>query len=149
MDFGHKFRIIHNSIDKCFSRNWENEKIEMTRVQCATLHYLSDHREEPVFQKDIESAFSISGATATNILKGMEKNGLIRRVQMPEDGRLKRILLTEKGVSTEDKGRRNMEKMERCITKGMTEEEISVYRRLLERTIQNIEEFKDREFEEL
>ena len=97
--FGHKFRMIHNMIDKYFEKRCDGSIHYLTRVQCATLHYLYDHRDEDVFQKDIEAEFSISGATATNILKGLERQALIMREPMPEDARLKKIVL-QKRAST-------------------------------------------------
>ena len=77
-EIGHKVRIINNYIDKYFHTSWEKTAVEPTRMQCATLYYLRKHQHENVFQKDLEAMFSISGATATNILKVMEKDGLIK-----------------------------------------------------------------------
>ena len=97
-NIGNKVRIVHNYIDKYFHSSWEKAGIEPTRMQCATLHYLRQHKGKDVFQKDLEVAFSISGATATNILKVMEKDGLITRLPMEKDARLKKLQMTEKGI---------------------------------------------------
>ena len=137
--FGPKFRTIHHMINRYFGRCWENDERELTRAQCATIHYLYDRRQENVFQKDIEAFFSISGATATNILKGLERQGILVRVSMEEDARLKRILLTEAGIEIHKKALGMMEQMEMTLTEGMTEEEITTYRYLLSHTIQNLE----------
>ena len=80
---GHRFRVIHNMIDKYFQKNREaGRACNLTRAQCGAIHYFYDHREEDIFQKDFEAEFSISGATATNILKVLEREKLIERIPM-------------------------------------------------------------------
>ncbi len=137
-NIGHKVRIIHNCIDKYFHTSWEKAGIEPTRMQCATLHYLRSHQDIDVFQKDLEAAFSISGATATNILKVMEKDGLICREPVPTDARLKKVVMTEKGVAFDDAAHENIIRLEKGMEKGFTEEELTRFRDYLERLTQNI-----------
>ncbi len=137
-NIGHKVRIVHNYIDKYFHTSWEKAGVEPTRMQCATLHYLRSHQDTDVFQKDLEAAFSISGATATNILKVMEKDGLIRREPVPTDARLKKLQMTEKGIAFDDAARENIIRLEDGMKKGFTEEELTIFREYLDRMTQNI-----------
>jgi len=137
-NIGHKERMLHNNIDKYFKTSWEKAGVEPTRMQCATLHYLRSHQGEDVFQKDLEAAFSISGATATNILKIMEKDGLISREPVPTDARLKKLVLTEKGIAFDDAARENIVRLEEGMKKGFTEEELTIFREYLDRMTQNI-----------
>ena len=138
LSIGHKIRIINNTVDRYFHTSWEKTGVEPTRMQCATLHYLCSHQEEEVFQKDLEAAFSISGATATNILKVMEKEGLIIRKPMKTDARLKKIELTEKGFACNDAALANILRLEEGMKKGFTEEELTRFREYIERLTQNI-----------
>ena len=137
-NIGNKVRIVHNYIDKYFHSSWEKAGIEPTRMQCATLHYLRRHKDEDVFQKDLEAAFSISGATVTNILKVMEKDGLITRVPVEKDARLKKLVMTEKGMQYDEVARTNVTRLEAGMEKGFTEEEITRFREYLDRLTQNI-----------
>lgn len=137
-NIGNKVRIIHNYIDKFFHTSWEKAGIEPTRMQCATLHYLRHHKGEDVFQKDLEAAFSISGATVTNILKVMEKEGLITRVPMETDARLKKLQMTEKGMQYDEVARANVIRLEEGMEKNFTEEELTRFREYLDRLTQNI-----------
>ena len=107
-------------------------------MQCATLHYLHEHESENVFQKDLEAAFEISGATTTNILKVMEKEGLITRVPMESDARLKKLEMTEKGKAFDEVARGNVHRLESGMKKGFTEEELTIFRSYLDRMTQNI-----------
>lgn len=137
-NIGHKTRVMHNYIDKYFHTSWEKKGIEPTRMQCATLHYLRANQEKEVFQKDLEATFSISGATATNILKVMEKDDLIHREPVPTDARLKKLVLTEKGIAFDDAARENIVRLEEGMKKGFTEEELTIFREYLDRMTQNI-----------
>lgn len=142
-NIGSKVRIVHNYIDKYFHSSWEKAGIEPTRMQCATLHYLRRHQGEDVFQKDLEAAFSISGATVTNILKVMEKEGLITRIPMEKDARLKKLQLTEKGIQYNEVAYANVTRLEAGMEKGFTEEEITRFREYLDRLTQNIVDLVD------
>ena len=142
-NLGNKVRIVHNYIDKYFHTSWEKAGIEPTRMQCATLHYLRRHQDEDVFQKDLEAAFSISGATVTNILKVMEKDGLITRVPMEKDARLKKIVMTEKGMKYVKAAHSNVVRLEEGMEKGFSEEEIRRFREYLDRLTQNIVDLVD------
>ena len=142
-NIGNKVRVVHNYIDKYFHTSWEKAGIEPTRMQCATLHYLRRHKDEDVFQKDLEAAFSISGATVTNILKVMEKDGLIVRVPVEKDARLKKLQMTEKGVQYDEVARTNVTRLEEGMEKGFTEEEITRFREYLDRLTQNIVDLVD------
>ena len=69
-------------------------------MQNRVLHYLLAHiPETPVYQKDIEREFRVSKSTVTEILQLMEKNGFIVRESSRRDGRMKRILPTEKSFA--------------------------------------------------
>ena len=141
-NYGHKFRMLHNGIEKFMEfRRGNNEEV-LTSVQCATLRYLiqRERNGQEVFQKDIEAAFSIRGATASNILKGMEKKGLIERIPTEYDARLKRIILTDLAYEGDRKAKCNVYRMEQTIIKGMTEEEARLFNDLLERALHNVEE---------
>ena len=48
------------------------------------------------YQKEIEKEFGLWPSTATEVLKNLEKDGLICRVPEAQDGRYKKIVFTEK-----------------------------------------------------
>ena len=65
--------------------------------QGRTLHFLLAQTDD-IFQKDIEEEYSIRPSTATELLKQMEKNGLILREKVHYDNRMKKIDLTDKAL---------------------------------------------------
>ena len=141
---GHRFRVIHTMIDKYFQKNREaGRACNLTRAQCGAIHYFYDHREEDIFQKDFETEFSISGATATNILKVLEREKLIERIPMKEDGRLKKIVLLDAGAQVHEEAYTNILYMEKILTKGMNIDEIANLRQLLDKVIHNLEDLQE------
>ena len=73
----------------------ENGVEQATPMHGWIIEYLYRHRNEPVFQRDIEREFSITRSTVTNILQLMERKGYIQRLSVPQDARLKQLVLTE------------------------------------------------------
>ena len=93
--------------------------------------YLYRHRDEPVFQRDIEREFSITRSTVTNILQLMERKGYIRRLSVPQDARLKQLVLTEEGVLFHEKTLLSFHQTDDYVAGLLTEEENAELLRLL------------------
>ena len=70
----------------------------LTPSQCRIMGFIMDNGGRPVYQKDIEADFNIRRSTATRLLQSMEHKDLIMREPEENDGRLKRIRLTEKAA---------------------------------------------------
>ena len=87
------------------------------------IEYLYRHRDEPVFQRDIEREFSITRSTVTNILQLMERKGYIRRQSVPQDARLKQLVLTEEGVLFHEKTILSFHQTDDYVASLLTEEE--------------------------
>ncbi len=84
-----------------FSR--QNHVEDVTPMHGWILSYLYKCADHPVYQRDIEREFSITRSTVTNILQLMEKKGYIERQSVPQDARLKQLVLTEKGAALHEK----------------------------------------------
>ncbi|WP_066712929.1 MarR family winged helix-turn-helix transcriptional regulator [Clostridium sp. Marseille-P299] len=106
----------------------------LTGMQCGVLVFIREYsKTSDVFQKDIEKEFNIRGSTATGILQLMEKNNLIERVPVDYDARLKKIILTEKGINTrEEVDQWNLE-TEKRLTKNLTPDEIETFLALIDK----------------
>ena len=94
-----QMRRVNNLISRrvnYYSR--ENGVEDVTAMHGWILAYLYQYQDREIFQRDIERAFSITRSTVTNILQLMEKKGYIRRMSVPQDARLKRLVLTEAGA---------------------------------------------------
>lgn len=95
--------------------------------------------EQDLFQRDIEEHFNIRRSTATGILQLMEKNGLIRREPVEYDARLKKIVLTGKAERTCRRLHDLSHELEARASKGLTQEELDTFFRVLEKISHNLE----------
>ncbi len=112
----------------------------VTHMHMLVMDYFLANKDRDIFQKDFEKEFSIRGSTATNMLKRMEKHGLIKRVPVPEDARLKKIVLTEKALNFSEKMEKKAAVLEGKLTKGLTEDELITLSSLIKKLIDNMEE---------
>ena len=136
---GYKIRLLHNQIHKNMeAKRMENED-NLTGLQRWILGFLKDHSDCEVYQKDIEEAFSISRATASNMLAVMERKGLIERAQVSHDARLKRLVLTDKAAALLDGAERDIREMEARLTAGLSEEDVEHLKRCLDQMLQNLD----------
>lgn len=140
-DICFEFRRINNLIRRDIERSKINGEIDTSSfVHGWAIRYLYDNREKEIFQKDIEKEFSIRRSTASNILKLMEKNGLIERISVPYDARLKKLTLTKKAVEIHEKVLINIRKREEKIRKNLTDEEIKTFFAITEKIAKSLEQ---------
>ena len=87
------------------------------------LGYLYHRRDKEVFQKDMEADFHMAKSSVTAALQGLEKNGYIRREPVERDARLKKIVVTERGIQLHDSIKQSTEDMERKLAADLTPEQ--------------------------
>lgn len=122
---------LRRKIDMLSSRK------EFSGSQGRTLHFLLAQTDD-VFQKDIEEEYSIRPSTATELLKQMEKNGLIIRKPADYDNRLKKIELTDKALIYKKQVIEELTELEEKLTKGIPEEKLDVFFEVIEKMMDNL-----------
>ena len=137
---GFELRGIQNLISEIMKADREQDSICVTQLQHWIIRYLDEHRDQDLFQKDMEEAFQTSRATISNTLQVMERNGLIERKAVQHDARLKKLNLTESSEEFTRRARQNVERMEALLRKGMMKEEEQVFMETLRRIHHNLEE---------
>lgn len=105
--------------------------------QGRVLHFILAQNND-VFQKDIEEEFSLRPPTATELLKKMEKNGLIYREAMASDARMKRIVVSEKALRYKDMVIADITALEDELTKNISQNELAIFFRVIEKMLDNI-----------
>lgn len=127
-----QMRRVNNLIFRKINQfHRENEVEDVTPMHEWILSYLFWHRDEPVYQRDIEREFSITRSTVTNILQLMERKGYIERQSVPQDARLKRLVLTEKGACIHEKTMQSLHQTDEFVESLLTPEENAELLRLL------------------
>ena len=114
-------------------------ELDLTTAQGHAIGYLRRAKEPPC-ARDIETAFGLSHATVSGILSRMESKGFIEQRPDPQDRRVKRIFLLDRGLSCSQRIWQHIEESERTLTTGFSEEELEQFRSYLSRAISNLEQ---------
>ncbi|MDO4535824.1 MAG: MarR family transcriptional regulator [Clostridium perfringens] len=125
----HKIKIKHDS---------NLEKYGVTLQQSKIIAHLLLNKNLDTFQKDIEKAFNLKSSTITSILNTLENKELIKRIDIKEDRRAKKIVLTENGENLQKNVFKSMDDIEEELVKGMTENEKDMLHKLLLMVYRNI-----------
>ena len=138
---GYKLRLLHNQIHKRMEYHKmqnEFESGDLTRMQRFTMGFLHSNSDREIYQRDLEAEFSISRATASNMLAVMERKGLIKREPVEHDARLKRLVLTEHAKQMQMQVKQDIRETEELLTNGMTEGDKQKLHHYLDMMIQNL-----------
>lgn len=143
-DIGFAVRRLSNAIKRDIEKSKTDLNIEETKgVGGWAIKFLYENRSKDIFQRDFEEKFSIRPSTASKMLKTMEQKGLIERVSVDNDARLKKIVLTEKAVELHKKIVKDIKLREERLRKGLSEEEQKLFFAVTEKLIANLEDQND------
>ena len=112
---------------------------EITLSHGWIIRFLYENRERDIYQKDIEKYFLVGRSTVTNSIQLMEKKGLVRREFVECDARLKKVLLTEKGIQSHETIENMIAEMNSGILEGIDEQDAQVFLKVIRRIRENIE----------
>ena len=112
---------------------------EFSGSQGRTLHFLLAQTDD-IFQKDIEEEYSIRPSTASELLKQMEKNGLIVREPVAYDNRLKKIVVTDKALLYKQQVVADLTALDETLVKGISEADLQVFFKVIEKMMDNLSE---------
>lgn len=113
------------------------KKHDLTFSQTMIIEFLSE-RGGKASQKEIENYLQVSHPTIVGIVSRLEKNGYVTCFTDEKDRRNKIVLATDKALSMVDVMRDDKSKMEKKLTKGLSEAEIAEFRRIIDILIKNI-----------
>lgn len=129
--------LIKRNIDNAMSgKNFE----KLTGMQGRVIGYLCHNMNKEIFQKDIENELSIRRSTATAMLQTMEKHGLIKRVSVECDARLKRIIPTEQAEKRHKIFEAEIERVEKQVLLGISKDEAATLFNILDKIKSNLGE---------
>lgn len=117
------------------------ETIGITGAKGNILDYiLTESEKRSVYQKDIEKEFDLRPSTATEVLKNLEKEELIVRVPDKQDGRYKKIVFTKKAEEIRSVLRREIQRSESILLRGITGEEQDIFMKITKKMLENLEQ---------
>ena len=132
-----------NSLSRRISRVMDSipaikENKNLTGIQIWVLNFLFRSAGQDVYQRDMEREFNIRRSTATELLKTMERGGLIRREPVSFDARLKKIVLTDYAEEIRKQLQAQIRKTEELMTEGFSDEELETFFSFVERFKNNL-----------
>lgn len=133
---------LRNSIHKIMMQADSNlMQYDITNQQARVVGFIGEKQDEGVTvnQKDIESYLDITGASVSNLLRGLEKKGFIERIRSASDDRAKEISLTLKGRELIATFNSVFSEIENKIVQGMTEEQKKLFLELLKKVVKNFD----------
>ena len=111
---------------------------EVTLTHGWIIRFLYENRAKEIFQKDIEKYFLVGRSTVTNSIQLMEKKGLVRREFVECDARLKKVLLTEKGIRAHETIEAMIAELNCGLLDGIDEKDAETFLRVIRRIKENI-----------
>lgn len=137
---GHRIKILNQLMKVSMDKLMDQTPNKTTLMHSLVIGYLQDREDEHLdtFQKDIEKEFSINRSTTSEMLTLMSQRGMIKRLPVDYDARLKKIVLTDQsreynlGLST------CMEKLYNILTEDLNDEEIEMFIVLCDKFIDNL-----------
>lgn len=134
-DMGRYFKVMQIRIEHRI--NQQLQALDLTAAQGQIIGYLT-HVKQPPCARDLENFFSLSHPTVSGLLSRMEAKGFVEIRPDPEDRRVKRIFLQEKGMACSRQIEQSIRDNNRRMIRGFSPEETEVFRDLLKRAIDNL-----------
>jgi DNA-binding MarR family transcriptional regulator len=114
------------------------EEVGLYRGQPRLLHLL--WKEEGQSHSDLARRLHVQPSTITKMIQRMEKAGFVIRQPDPDDQRVSRVYLTERGRAVRAEVREAFGHLEEDTVRGLTAEERGSLRRLLLQIRENLME---------
>ena len=86
--------------------------------------------EQDIYQRDIEEEFGIRPSSVTGLLQALEQEGLISRESVSTDGRLKKIVFTEKAQEIQSRVVANHKKALERLQGPLSDREVANFMKL-------------------
>lgn len=135
---GFQIRTLSNLIKRKINQMVAEEEETLTAHQGWVLNYITQCRDMDIMQRDIEKKFSIRRSTASHMLQLMEKNGYIQRISVPDDARMKKLIITEKGIEAQKRMQDRLCRFEDIFQSHISPEDLQHLKRILRQLEENI-----------
>lgn len=117
---------------------FDNEAGQLTILQMKTLGFLA-HKQR-VQMRDIAAYFQIEMPSATSLINGLFKRGLVEREADSQDRRIVRIVLTTQGENVVKKMTEHSEKKAHAFLGYLSPGDKQTFTRILETIVTKMEE---------
>ncbi len=135
---GPSIKMVNTAIERRI--NEQNAVYHLTQSQGLVVIYLADQTNYTATQTEIMELLGVAHTTTLNLLKSMERKGIIKIQKNPQDRRSNLVTLIWGDPSIYDQLNKNAEDNETTLLKGFTKTEIQCFKDFLSRTYDNLME---------
>ena len=122
----------------------KKQKIFPTPTQMQIIAYILKHKNEDIYQRDLENVLKLRRATVSGVLKTMEKNGFITRITDKEDTRIKKIILNKNAEEIFEKSEKKLDELEKIVIKDISKTDLEIFSNVIDKMKENIENMSER-----
>ena len=101
-------------------------------IQARLMAYIHQNKDKEVYQKDLEELFNMRRSTISGILKNMEKNNLIERIDSPKDARIKQIILTESSKKIGNTIKKQRDIYEKKLKQNISNDDLEIFYKVID-----------------
>ena len=131
---------LDNRIRRCVQHTATQHEMEaVSGTNGRIIRFLSEHTDRDIYQKDLESEFGITRSTASRVLRLMEQKGLVERQSVPQDARLKKLVLTERSRRLVQEMCQTGMTIDTRLLRGLSPDEVQTLYGFLDRMFRNLE----------
>lgn len=124
-EIGMELRIVTNKLKYKAARLIGYDTDSLSTIQHWIIAFLYSNRDHDVYQKDLEAAFGFNRSTASQTIRAMEKRDLIERQSVPNDARLKKIVLTKRAIVLHKSKLNDIKQFEDHLLAGLSDNDIA------------------------
>lgn len=135
---GPSIKMVNTAIERQI--NEQNAVYHLTQSQGLVVIYLADQTNYTATQTEIMELLGVAHTTTLNLLKSMERKGMIKIQKNPQDRRSNLVTLIWGDPSIYDQLNKNAEDNETTLLKGFTKTEIQCFKDFLSRAYDNLME---------
>lgn len=140
---GLELRTLSNLTRRYFEQYSHKKCIEeITGTNSWIIAYIGGEADagKDVYQRDLEAHFGITRSTASKVVNLMVQKGLIEYQSVPQDARLKKLVLTERALEIKRLMDEDHARFEETLRRGFDENELEMLFSCLERMKRNLKE---------
>lgn len=128
-------------ISNLLKRNIEmahNKNEDITRTQCWVIGFIYHNQDKDIFQKDIEQELNMRRSSASQLITMLENKGYIMRQNVSYDKRLKKLVLTPRGVEHQNNLIKFIEEFDAYVARGLSDDELNKFYEILDKIKLNL-----------
>ena len=147
---GIELRKLSNLTCRYFEQKTNKKQVDaITGTNGWIICYIADQesRGNPVFQRDLENRFGITRSTASKVVSLMVQKGLVEQRPVPDDKRLRRLVLTERAQQVKQLMDEDHLNFERTLRRGLSDADVRTLFSLLDKLKDNLRFMDEREGE--